>query len=457
MTTTITPRLPDTSLFHRRASDGRRRVLVVDDDAVARRLMVTVLAVRGYEVLEACGGVEAVDIIARLATERLSLDCMLLDVRMPGLDGMGVLERLTEAGTPVPTVAVSASSDRDTVIQLMRLGCDEFLDKPVQPEELLARINGFIERSQRSTALRRGREDRLREEKAKLEHESERHRRTAHQLGELSRQVESARTVYQDLIGTPGVIDGLDLVWRNRPLAAMGGDFLGVRATDVGGLVLLADVAGHDLGASLHGVLIKAFFEENCRRGLGGEEFLRLLNRQLVGSGAQRRLVTAQLLDFDLAQGRVTVISAGHPQVVVLHGGDEPAVMPGVGSVLGMSEEVSFIPARLELEPGDRLLLCTDGVVDATRVDGPSGRRQRFGLDGLRAAATGPGLAELVAAAWKAALDHCRGKPSDDMLLVGLEVRQRDTRDYEPQAIPDQGSATVRRSDQHPSIPPAKG
>lgn len=454
--TTATPQLPDTSLFHRRDSDGRRRVLVVDDDAVARKLMGTVLEVRGYEVLAAADGEEAVGIIARLATEHLALDCMLLDVRMPGLDGLGVLARLAEAGTPVPTMAVSASGDRDTVIRLMRLGCDEFLDKPVPPAELLARVDGFIERSQRATALRRGREDRLKQEK---EHESERHRRAEARLGELSRQVESARTVYQDLIGAPGAIDGLELAWRNRPLAAMGGDFLGVRATDAGGLVLLADVAGHDLGASLHGVLIKAFFEENCRRGLGGEEFLRLLNRQLMASSAQHRLVTAQLLDFDLVRRQLTVVSAGHPQVVMLRPGGEPAVMPGAGSVLGMSEQVALVPARLDIEDGDRLLLCTDGVVDAVRVDGRTGVRRRLGLDGLREAAragSGAGLAAQVDLAWKAALDHCRGKPSDDMLLVGLAVRPADGSDYEPQACPDQGSAAVRRREPG-VIPPAKG
>jgi sigma-B regulation protein RsbU (phosphoserine phosphatase) len=439
--------LPDTSLFHRRSADGRRRVLVVDDEPVSRRLVSAVLGVQGFEVLEASDGAEAHALIQRLATERLSLDCLILDLFMPVLDGVGLLDRLIMEGLVVPVLAMSASGDRDTILRLMRLGCDEFLDKPFTPDQLSTRVCDFLARTDRATALRRGREERLKIEKTRLENDSERYARDARDANDsvtrLSAQIETARTVYQDLIGTPAGIDGLDLIWRNQPLAAMGGDFFGCR----GNQVLVADVAGHDLGASLLGVMVKAFFEENCRGDLTGVDFLRRLNQQLCDSAQTHRLVTAVLLNFDLKRLSFEAVCAGHPPPIVLRAtGADPVPVPGCGSVLGMGPEVVLSAVRCPLAPGDRILLCTDGVLDVSRIT-PAGR-QRLGPGGLRAAAlqaNAGDLTSMVEGAWQAVLAHCRHKPVDDMLLAGIEVRRPETSDYEPQPLDDDASAIQRR------------
>lgn len=440
--------LPDTSLFRRRTADGRRRLLIVDDDRLSRRLALAILAAADYELLEASDGAEALAIIHRLATERLALDCMVLDICMPVLDGIGLLDQLAAEGLVVPTVAVSAAGDRDTLIALMRLGCSEFLDKPFAPEQLTARVHGFIARNERTAARRNQREDKLQAEGVRLRHESDRIQRDARvsseSLSRLHAQVESARTVYEDLIGLPGATPGLQISWRNQPLAAMGGDFLGCR----GNLILVADVAGHDLGASLLGVMVKAFFEENHRLGLTGAEFLGRLNHQLIEGAQGRRLVTAVLLAFDPARMEVEVVCAGHPAPIVLRADPaaDPAPLPGAGSILGMDAQAVFKPVRFSVKSGDRILLCTDGVTDASRI-GPDGRRRRFGLDGLREAARNAArLPDLVEAAWQAALGHCRHKTGDDMLLVGIEIEPVESSDYEPQTLTDDASATERRA-----------
>lgn len=434
--------LPDTSLFRRREADGRRRVLVVDDDITVRRLAACILAAEGFEVLEAEHGGVALDILHRLAHERLSLDLMLFDLQMPVLDGFGLLERLAEEGLAVPSASMTGNGDRNALIRLMRLGCDEFIDKPVQPDQLAERVRRMVERADRLHAARQAK-DRVRTEEAtRLRQESERHKRTAREWSDsftrLHAQVETARTAWQDLIGNPDPVDGLELAWQHRSFAALGGDFLGLRSTPQGALLLVADVAGHDLGASLHSVMVKAFFEENCRGGLAPTEFLARLDQQLRSSSSQPRMVTAVLAAFDLEAMRLELVSAGHPEVLLQRTGAGAQPIGGAGSVLGMERRPEFACAVSDLDPGDRIFAFTDGLPDALRIDGRTGRRERFGLARL-AAAIGPGraLQAAVGDMFRAALDFARDRPGDDLLLAGLEVRspRGSGAEYEPQAL----------------------
>jgi DNA-binding response OmpR family regulator len=420
--------LPDTSLFARMQANGQRSLLVVDDDISIRRIMSAALQQAGYQVLTAADGEVAFDMLTRLAQNRRPLDALLLDLHMPGNSGLALLDRMIQAGMVLPTIAVTGDQDRQLAIELMRRGVGDLLDKPVRIDVLVATVNAFIQRTDLLAERRRAREVRLQQEMEELDRARRSTERKAQEASDsyyrLEAQVQSARTAWRSLTGLLIPPPGVALAWRNQPLADMGGDFIGLRATERGCLLLVADVAGHDMGASLHGVLIKAFFEENCREGLAGEEFMRRLNRQLVQSTEQRRLVTAQLIDLDLARHQATVVSAGHPAVLHQHG-LHLAQVAGEGGVLGIVENLTFIPAIVTYGDGDRLFVCTDGVIDLTRTDGPSGARERFGLNGLTAsllAAAKSPLEPQIEATWQTLTQFCRRKPSDDMLLVGLAL-----------------------------------
>src|SRR4051794_10874191 len=116
-------------------------ILVVDDDAVNRKLLEHNLLADGHQVITANDGNEALE---RLREQRP--DVVLLDVLMPGLDGFGVLEHMKANSSfqDVPVIMVSGLEDFDSVIRCIELGAEDYLPKPFDPVLLRARINAGL-------------------------------------------------------------------------------------------------------------------------------------------------------------------------------------------------------------------------------------------------------------------------------------------------------------------------
>ena len=117
------------------------RILVVDDTPANVRLLEAVLRPRGYEMLTASSGPEA---LAAVARDRP--DLVLLDIVMPGLDGISVLERLkaTPGASHVPVIMISAVDETESVVRCIEAGADDYLAKPFNPVILRARINAGL-------------------------------------------------------------------------------------------------------------------------------------------------------------------------------------------------------------------------------------------------------------------------------------------------------------------------
>jgi two-component system, sensor histidine kinase and response regulator len=126
-------------------------VLVVDDNAQNRALAEATLEEEGYRVVLASGGEEGV---AAFARERP--DCVLLDVRMPGVDGFAACARMRaqEGGAEVPIVFLTAQRDLDTFDAAQRSGADDFLTKPVRPTELALRVQAAVKLRRLGSELR---------------------------------------------------------------------------------------------------------------------------------------------------------------------------------------------------------------------------------------------------------------------------------------------------------------
>jgi len=126
--------------------NGAPRVLVADDDPQMRRLIRSILERDGYNITEAADGLDALEQV-----ESKPFELMMLDIDMPRLDGLGVLEELRARilTSGVPVIVLTARTD-DTETRVLDLGAQDFLSKPVQPNSLQARVKAVLRRAKLS-------------------------------------------------------------------------------------------------------------------------------------------------------------------------------------------------------------------------------------------------------------------------------------------------------------------
>lgn len=120
------------------------KVLVADDSATIRQLVVAQLRADGFEVVEAADGEEAVEVAAAEAP-----DLLVLDKNMPGLDGFEVIRALRQdsLAQPVPVVMLTERTTEKDVLEGLSLAVAEYIPKPFNPEELSARVRRALRRS----------------------------------------------------------------------------------------------------------------------------------------------------------------------------------------------------------------------------------------------------------------------------------------------------------------------
>lgn len=125
-------------------ADQNKKILVVDDDIRLRELLQRYLTEQGFTIKAASGGKE---MDAILAAE--PIDLLVLDLMLPGEDGLSICRRIRGSGTMLPIVMLTARGDEVDRIIGLEMGADDYLPKPFNPRELLARINAVMRRHER--------------------------------------------------------------------------------------------------------------------------------------------------------------------------------------------------------------------------------------------------------------------------------------------------------------------
>ena len=136
---------------------GAERILVADDERLNRAILSRLLLARGYEVVEASSGEESLQIL-----EKESIDLLLLDITMPGIDGFEVLRqiRLTKTEVELPVLMVTADTEREQIVRAFNSGANDYITKPIDAELAIARIDIQL-RLQRAQAALKASEERF--------------------------------------------------------------------------------------------------------------------------------------------------------------------------------------------------------------------------------------------------------------------------------------------------------
>lgn len=120
----------------------RPKVLVIDDEPGVRDLIAEALSISGITAIQAADGLEALSLL-----RREKFDLLILDINMPKLDGLALLEKLRNEGASVPVLMLSARADKTDINQGLRTGADDYLTKPFSIEELVLRVKAIMRRS----------------------------------------------------------------------------------------------------------------------------------------------------------------------------------------------------------------------------------------------------------------------------------------------------------------------
>ncbi len=397
----------------------QKHILLAEDEEHIRLTLSMLLRKAGYKITMVKDGLEALQKIVEFKENNKPVDLLLTDIQMPGKSGMELIDDLAELNIDLPVLVLTGYGNKNMVVDLMRKGCADYIDKPFEGHELLERLPPIFEKTARAREAREKESARVFSEKAELNRQIESY---LHNYEKLRAQVESAVGAYHNLIQIQKNGYNVLTAFHIQPLSELGGDFADIRNTSAGCDILIADVAGHDMGASYHTVLLKAFFDENCRTGNEGLSFFRLLNQHLLENGNNERMVTALFFFVFLKDMHGEVVSAGHPPMIKVQK-NMPVPDPVItsGDVLGINEKVVFESLTFPLAPGDRFFIYTDGLANAYRINEQTRKKEKLGsgLDDI--------IKKYCQLPLKKMVDSIREEISvyrlnDDMLLLGIEV-----------------------------------
>ncbi len=332
------------------------RILVVDDEADISTILAVTLRRAGFDVETAGDGVDAIEQIHRQPP-----DLVILDVMMPRADGLETLKRIREHGptAQLPVIMLTAKTQLVDKIRGFDRGADDYVAKPFEPSEMLARVQSLLKR----TALARLTGPLMGVLGDWFSREG---------VTQLMRDLEAARDIQQRLQPTvPAALAGLEAGALLRPSTVVGGDFFDIFPMGERIGVAVGDVSGKGIPAALLMVMVRTLLREIARGLKEPAETLSRLNSSLCRDMPPSMFVTLVLgVLFPGRVGRVAIASGGHPEPVLVRPGAAPAPVSVGGMILGVFEEAAFDQVEVDLEPGDSLIFLTDGIIEAPSPDG---------------------------------------------------------------------------------------
>ena len=361
------------------------RVLIVDDSKAQRRVLGVYLSRWGYLVTEASSAEQALELCRDVA-----FDIVLSDWVMPGLSGL----EFCRAFRDLPRdgygyfILLTSKSDKTEVADGLDGGADDFLSKPVNPDELRARM--------RAGERILGMQNELIEKNHLIG-------RTLGQLqsiyDSLDRDLIEARKVQQSLVrerhhdfgrGQASVL--------MRSSGHVGGDLAGFFEINARRVALYSvDVSGHGVAsammtARLAGLLSGGAPDQNIALTVGAyggreawppEIVAFRMNNLLITDMPVDQYFTMAYAEVDLATGRALLVQAGHPHPAVLRRDGQVEYVGRGGLPIGLIAAASYERTEVQLAPGDRLLMVSDGV---TECPSPAGDLGEEGLARILAA-----------------------------------------------------------------------
>ena len=326
----------------RQMKNGKMDILIVDDTSENLRLLSQMLAEQGYSVRAVPSGDRALESVRALPP-----DLILLDIRMPQMNGYEVCERLkADPGTSdIPVIFISALSEIHDKVQAFKVGGVDYITKPFQLEEVLVRTQTHLA---------------LRTLQKRLQETNQKFEREFLLAGELQANFMPSKLP---------MIAGWQLAAQIIPARETSGDFFDFFQLPDGLLgFLVADVVDKGVSAALFMVLswslIRTYAAEYPTQP---EQVFAEVNRRMLADIGAQQYVTIFYGVLNPANGQLIYSNAGHPPPLLFNPASpgEQRKLTRTGIPLGIFEDATWENRIVPVSNGDSLVVCTDGITEA--------------------------------------------------------------------------------------------
>ena len=384
------------------------KLLLIDDDEVVRASLAAYLEDSGFQVLQAGNGLQGLEVF-----EREQPDLIICDLRMPQIDGLELIRRISQINSEMPVIVVSGAGVMSDAVEALRLGAADYLIKPLEDLAVLEHsVHRALDRSRLRLENQRYRE--------KLEAANRELQASLHLLQE---DQNAGRQVQMNMLPTtPWEADGLHFAHQIIPSLYLSGDFADYFRVDEHRVAFyLADVSGHGASSAFVTVLLKfmttrLLYESRRHRNRPLPEFrpsdvLGHINRGLINCKLGKH-VTMLGGVIDLQSGQLTYSIGGHLPLPVLFSEGEARYLEGRGLPVGLFQEASYTDLVMQLPPSFSLSMMSDGILDL--LPGDTLKEKEAALPRLVSEAGGTldGLRQVFG------LANLRDMPDDIALLV---------------------------------------
>ena len=389
-------------------SNRQQTVLVVDDTPENITLMTEILG-DIYRVKVALNGKKALSI----AQSDNPPDIILLDIMMPEMDGFQRLKE-SESTQAIPVIFVTAMTDKSNEEQGLSLGAVDYITKPVSPPLVLARVKTQLRLYNQNRFL----DDLVQQRTRQLTIE------TAHRQ-KLENELQVARDIQMAMLPEQkdgGIIAGRCRVSAQlRPAREVGGDFYCVFPVGNNKLVFaIGDVSGKSVPAALFMARACTLLESIGSDEHSPDQILFKMNQALCRNNDECMFVTVGGGVLDTENGKLNYASAGHdPPVLITQDGSVSKLEVSGGPLIGIVESAEFKLSTMRLQPGETLLLYTDGITEAFNSEGKMFTDKRL-IEAL-SGSTAQTSDALVDSLIQTVDDFCQGTDqSDDITVVAV-------------------------------------
>ncbi len=321
----------------------RALVHIVDDDPVNLQVLENHLQNYHYDVVKSMDGPGALEEISRGNIP----DLMLLDIMMPKMSGYEVSKALRERYSmfDLPIMMLTAKTRIDDMVTGFNVGANDYLTKPFDKNELLSRVKTLVTLKMAVSENKR--------------------------LFSIDKEFEVARKILQTAIpeGMPAV-SNLDISVKYIPMESVGGDFYDFHVIDDNRLgVFISDVSGHGVAAALIASMVKIVFSIVEQYADKPVDLLYDINHILMGN-IGTNFLTASYFYVDMKAYTLKYARAGHEPLVIFNRntGKYNKYLPK-GRAIGLMGIGTADLLEISIEPGDRIFMYTDGIIEAMNPD----------------------------------------------------------------------------------------